>query len=196
MTLGLGSKGACDGPCDECGGPCAVCNDMSGARSVVMTLPDISTITDLDPGGTCPECEDYAVPTELLAMTQADTQTLLETFAAAGCVTDATRTAGTQCGYVAEETCGTVFSIIRFAATYRTDGGDLRMFVGVLVTYQDALLFTHTYVESDDFLLASGSYQFACLALDHDGTFTMCSGSTPTIGCSAPSAYNVTMIAA
>lgn len=179
-----------------CDAVCSVCSDIGGTLSVFMSLPDISTITDLDPGGSCPECEAYATASELLAIDQATTQVLLDAFITAGCEVASDRTADTQCGYVNQETCGTVFSITRFACTYRTDGGNLRMFVGLLISYQDALLFTHTYRVSDDFLLATGSYSLPCAEYSHSATYTLCSGSTPTIGCSQPSAYTVTFAAA
>lgn len=191
MVIGLGAKGGCDGPCEECGGPCAVCNDIAGDRSVLMTLPDIATQTDLDPGGTCPECEAYQAATELIAIDQASSISILSNFILAGCTPDADYDEGSVCGYVSEETCaGSGFGLVRFAATYRASG-DLRMFVGLIFTNGGV-----TVYESDDFLLASGAYKFDCLGLDRDGTFTVCSGTPAVIGCTTPSAYNVQMIAA
>jgi hypothetical protein len=191
----------CMGGGCECVEPCDTCNDISGTKSVLLTFPDISTVTDFDPGNTsCPDCESYNGPVELLAMNNvANAIAQVDNFAVYGCNTDSGRIPGTTCGYIDDYFCNTIstqFAITRFAATYRTTGNDLRMFVAYLMTYNDNLGCFGTVVASDDFLLASDAFKFDCLDLDHDGTFTICSGSAPACGCSAPSDYNVAMIAA
>lgn len=192
MTISLGDNG-CSAPCTTCAGPCDTCADTSSTMSVVMTLPDVTTITPL--GGSCPDCDTYQDPTELVAMnTQADANLALDTFASYGCYPAANMTADTACGFVTEESCAGFYRQ-RYAITYRTDSGDLRMFVGIIQGWSDGLC-SGTKVASDDFELASGSYQFDCLTLDHDGSLTPCSGSDPACSCTFPGLYNVKMMVA
>jgi bacterioferritin-associated ferredoxin len=195
MVIGMASKTGCDDPCGVCGGDaCDVCDDIAGARSVVMTLSDITTVS---PVGACPACEDHATPTELAAIDLNTTLTRLAVFTSGGCSTDADRVEGTECGYLATFTCGALYYLERFAMTYRTTGGDLRMFVGVRSDWSDGMgTCSGSSVGSDDFELASGAFTFNCLDLDHDGTIGVCSGTVPLCACSFPAAYNVTMISA
>jgi hypothetical protein len=181
---------------DPCCDRCNVCLDIPGGRSIIMTTPDVVEQTDTDPDDECPACTDYASPIELMPLSNANALLYLAYLNGVGCGPSETPVTGSFCGYYYRNECIAIpdsYAIDRFAATYRTSGGDLRMFVsaGEGKTSTNGFGCIGQALANDDFSLATGAPRFNCLDLDHDGTLTLCDGATTLCGCTLPVAYNV-----
>lgn len=202
MTMEFGHNG-CDAPCTTCGDArCSVCTDVSGnAVSMLVTLPDVITQSNPDPGF-CADCEDQlAITHELPLMDPGTSVSIIAQvdndcgFAEAVDVNNSDN----FCVYATGGLCGrnTVFqfSWALYVIIYRTSGGDLWAKVYYSAGYQDFIggVCGGGITISDDFALATGATQFDCGALDHDGTFATCTGSDPGCWCTVPIDYNLTV---